>query len=312
MRSSGPAGHSDVSVLDGTLPFPTPVVLGHEGAGVVEAVGAACARSPRATTSCSRPSVTAGSATRATAASPRTAATRSAPARPFSVGGEKRSSSPTGRFTERTVVRDTKPSSSTSGFRSPPRASSAARSSPAPARCSTGKVRPRDRRGHRRRWHRPLGRAGGTHRGGRPHRRRRRQPGQEAVAREFGATISPRASTTSACRPRLRVRRPPALIRQRSGCSTGRHLVLLACRSSHRGDVRRQRPLQRQVDHGLPLRHDPPAPRHPSAGRLLPRRPLKLDEMVSQVYDLADVNQALDDLHAGKLTAASCPSQGEN
>jgi S-(hydroxymethyl)glutathione dehydrogenase/alcohol dehydrogenase len=31
--------HSDVSVIDGTIPFPTPVVLGHEGAGVVEEVG---------------------------------------------------------------------------------------------------------------------------------------------------------------------------------------------------------------------------------------------------------------------------------
>ncbi len=30
--------HSDVSVLDGTIMFPPPVVLGHEGAGVVEAV----------------------------------------------------------------------------------------------------------------------------------------------------------------------------------------------------------------------------------------------------------------------------------
>ncbi len=30
--------HSDVSVLDGTIMFPTPAVLGHEGAGVVEAV----------------------------------------------------------------------------------------------------------------------------------------------------------------------------------------------------------------------------------------------------------------------------------
>ncbi|MER6912397.1 alcohol dehydrogenase catalytic domain-containing protein [Streptomyces sp. NPDC000594] len=30
---------SDLSVLDGTIPFPVPVVLGHEGAGVVEAVG---------------------------------------------------------------------------------------------------------------------------------------------------------------------------------------------------------------------------------------------------------------------------------
>jgi S-(hydroxymethyl)glutathione dehydrogenase/alcohol dehydrogenase len=33
--------HSDVSVVDGTIPFPTPVVMGHEGAGVVEEVGSA-------------------------------------------------------------------------------------------------------------------------------------------------------------------------------------------------------------------------------------------------------------------------------
>jgi Zn-dependent alcohol dehydrogenase len=33
--------HSDLSVIDGTIQFPTPVVLGHEGAGVVEAVGSA-------------------------------------------------------------------------------------------------------------------------------------------------------------------------------------------------------------------------------------------------------------------------------
>jgi Zn-dependent alcohol dehydrogenase len=32
--------HSDLSVIDGTIPYPTPVVLGHEGAGVVEALGA--------------------------------------------------------------------------------------------------------------------------------------------------------------------------------------------------------------------------------------------------------------------------------
>ncbi|MEU3791949.1 Zn-dependent alcohol dehydrogenase [Streptomyces fructofermentans] len=35
--------HSDLSVVDGTIPFPVPVVLGHEGAGVVEAVGAGVA-----------------------------------------------------------------------------------------------------------------------------------------------------------------------------------------------------------------------------------------------------------------------------
>jgi S-(hydroxymethyl)glutathione dehydrogenase/alcohol dehydrogenase len=32
--------HSDVSVIDGTIPYPVPVILGHEGAGVVDAIGA--------------------------------------------------------------------------------------------------------------------------------------------------------------------------------------------------------------------------------------------------------------------------------
>jgi S-(hydroxymethyl)glutathione dehydrogenase/alcohol dehydrogenase len=36
--------HSDVSVINGTIPFPTPVVLGHEGAGVVEAIGSAVSK----------------------------------------------------------------------------------------------------------------------------------------------------------------------------------------------------------------------------------------------------------------------------
>ncbi|GGZ25703.1 alcohol dehydrogenase [Streptomyces inusitatus] len=31
--------HSDLAVIDGTIPFPVPLVLGHEGAGVVAAVG---------------------------------------------------------------------------------------------------------------------------------------------------------------------------------------------------------------------------------------------------------------------------------
>ena len=31
--------HSDISVINGTLPMPPPAILGHEGAGVVEAVG---------------------------------------------------------------------------------------------------------------------------------------------------------------------------------------------------------------------------------------------------------------------------------
>ena len=32
--------HSDISVIDGVIPYPLPAVLGHEGAGVVERVGA--------------------------------------------------------------------------------------------------------------------------------------------------------------------------------------------------------------------------------------------------------------------------------
>src|SRR4051812_50079015 len=37
----GAAGlcHSDLSVVNGTIPFPPPVILGHEAAGVVEEVG---------------------------------------------------------------------------------------------------------------------------------------------------------------------------------------------------------------------------------------------------------------------------------
>ena len=33
--------HSDLSIIDGAIPHPLPAVLGHEGAGVVEAVGSA-------------------------------------------------------------------------------------------------------------------------------------------------------------------------------------------------------------------------------------------------------------------------------
>ena len=36
--------HSDVSVINGDLPLPTPIILGHEGSGIVEAVGSAVTR----------------------------------------------------------------------------------------------------------------------------------------------------------------------------------------------------------------------------------------------------------------------------
>ena len=36
--------HSDVSLLDGTIPWPAPSLMGHEGAGIVEAVGSLVTR----------------------------------------------------------------------------------------------------------------------------------------------------------------------------------------------------------------------------------------------------------------------------
>ena len=36
--------HSDVSVMDGTIPWPAPSLMGHEGAGIVEAIGAGVTR----------------------------------------------------------------------------------------------------------------------------------------------------------------------------------------------------------------------------------------------------------------------------
>ena len=36
--------HSDVSLLDGTIPWPSPSLMGHEGAGVVEAIGSEVTR----------------------------------------------------------------------------------------------------------------------------------------------------------------------------------------------------------------------------------------------------------------------------
>jgi len=36
--------HSDISVIDGTIPWPSPAVLGHEGAGIVEQIGSSVTR----------------------------------------------------------------------------------------------------------------------------------------------------------------------------------------------------------------------------------------------------------------------------
>src|SRR5215471_4558863 len=61
--------HTDLEVIDGSLRYPMPIVLGHEAAGVIEEVGAAVRRLKRAITSSCRGTRIAATATIATAAS---------------------------------------------------------------------------------------------------------------------------------------------------------------------------------------------------------------------------------------------------
>jgi Zn-dependent alcohol dehydrogenase len=98
--------HSDVSVIDGTIPFPTPVVLGHEGAGVVEQVGSAV----RKVAVGDHVVLTTLSSCGLCAACDRGQPTQCRDSmasfdRPFTVGGEKAFQfANAGVFTERTVV----------------------------------------------------------------------------------------------------------------------------------------------------------------------------------------------------------------
>ena len=67
--------HSDLSLQNGQFPVMAPTVLGHEAAGVVEAVGDGVTRSRPATRSCCARSPRATSATGACAASTAAAST---------------------------------------------------------------------------------------------------------------------------------------------------------------------------------------------------------------------------------------------
>jgi S-(hydroxymethyl)glutathione dehydrogenase/alcohol dehydrogenase len=101
--------HSDVSVIDGTIPFPTPVVLGHEGAGVVEEVGAAVTK---VQVGDHVVLTTLGNCGRCAACDrgqpTHCRDTMGRLSRPFTVGGEKAFSfANTGVFTEQVVVNET-------------------------------------------------------------------------------------------------------------------------------------------------------------------------------------------------------------
>ncbi len=101
--------HSDVSVVDGTIPFPTPVVLGHEGAGVVTEVGDAVTK---VAVGDHVVLTTLGNCGRCAACDrgqpTHCRDTMGRLSRPFTVGGEKAYSfANTGVFTEEVVVTET-------------------------------------------------------------------------------------------------------------------------------------------------------------------------------------------------------------
>ncbi len=101
--------HSDVSVIDGTIPFPTPVVLGHEGAGVVEAVGAAVTQVHEGDHVVLTTLGNCGQCAACDRGQPtHCRQTMGRLPRPFTVGGEKAFQfANTGVFAERTVVNQT-------------------------------------------------------------------------------------------------------------------------------------------------------------------------------------------------------------
>ena len=300
--------HSDVSVLDGTIPFPTPVVLGHEGAGVVEAVGAGVRK------------VAVGDHVVLTTlgnCGQCDACDRGEPThcrdtfgrlpRPFTVGGEKAFQfANAGVFTERTVVRDTQ-------------AVVIDQRVPFEAACLIGcavvtgtgavlnraKVRPGETVA-------VIG-AGGI---GQSVIQAARiaaagriavvdaNPAKEAVARHFGATeFATTIEDAGKFDHVFECVGHPALIRQAIDLlDWGGNLVLLGVpklgteASFVVNDLYNDKSI-------MGCRYGTTRPHHDIpllVGFYLDGR-LNLDDMVSQVYDLGDVQQALDDLHAGKL-----------
>ncbi len=286
--------HSDVSVIDGTIPFPTPVVLGHEGAGVVEEVGAAVRKVKVGDHVVLTTLGNCGQCDACDRGQPTHCRDTfgKLPA-PFTVGGEQAFQfANAGVFSEYTVVgrdpgRRHRPSRcrSTSacligcavvtgtgavlnrakvqtgpdGRRSSAPAASASRSSRRPA------CRPRP-----------------------PHRRDRRQPGQgggrppvrrHRLHRRLGTVDDTVAAVKDLGFPNgvdyaFECVGHPALIRNAIDMlDWGGTCVLLGVpKLGTEASFVVQHDVQRQVDPRLPLRLDPSAPRHPAARPALPRR----------------------------------------
>jgi Zn-dependent alcohol dehydrogenase len=315
--------HSDVSVLNGTIPFPTPVVLGHEGAGVVEEIGEGVQKVKVGdhvvlTTlgncglcdACDR-----GEPTMCRAMAGRLS-------RPFTVGGEKAFQfANAGVFTDRTVVTESQ------AVVIPPEM-------PFEAACLIGcavvtgagavlnraKVRPGETAV-------VIG-AGGI---GQSVIQALRissagrivvidaNPDKEAVARQFGASDFIDGSALTGDGELVAAVKDlglpngvdhsfecvghPALIKHAIDLlDWGGQCVLLGVPklgtevSFVVNDLYNDKSI-------MGCRYGSTKPHHdiPMYVNFYLDGRLQLDEMVSQVYDLADINQALEDMHAGKL-----------
>jgi S-(hydroxymethyl)glutathione dehydrogenase/alcohol dehydrogenase len=315
--------HSDVSVLNGTIPFPTPVVLGHEGAGVVTEVGSAVQKVRVGDHVVLTTLGNCGICDACDSGHPTMCRdTAGKLSRPYTVGGEKAFQfANAGVFTERTVVTESQ-------------AVVVSKDIPFEAACLIGcavvtgagavlnraKVQPGETVV-------VIG-AGGI---GQSVIQAARissagrivvidaNPDKEAVARTFGATDFLDGSALTGDGELVAAVKDlglpngvdhafecvghPALIRNAIGMlDWGGQCILLGVpklgteASFVVNDLYQDKSI-------MGCRYGSTRPHHdiPMYVNFYLDGRLQLDEMVSQVYDLADVQQALDDMHAGKL-----------
>ena len=315
--------HSDVSVLNGTIPFPTPVVLGHEGAGVVEEIGDAVRKVKVGDHVVLTTLGNCGLCDACDRGEPTMCRdTAGKLSRPFTVGGEKAFQfANAGVFTDRTVVAESQ------AVVIPPEM-------PLEAACLIGcavvtgagavlnraKVRPGETAV-------VIG-AGGIGQSAIQALRISSagrivvidaNPDKEAVARQFGATDFLDGSALTGDGELVAAVKDlglpngvdhafecvghPALIRHAIDLlDWGGQCILLGVPKLGTevafvvNDLYQDKSI-------MGCRYGTTRPHHdiPMYVNFYLDGRLQLDEMVSQVYDLADINRALEDMHAGKL-----------